>query len=304
MTRPLILITVLFLFCWSFPPQSFASTPDANAIAQTLQVGDKNIYKGEAKLIDIYHPDFTSAKLSWQGKTISYTFQGEASPRWQALLSLSLQSKAQTAPLKITYSNGKTTRTVSMTFDVLEKSYPVQKLSVAPKYASPPASVLEKIKKDQAEIRQAFGTISSKQYWSLPLLRPVEGVTTSEYGLRREFNGQKRNPHRGLDLDGNLGETISAVEAGKVILVAEHYYGGKTVVIDHGLGVVSAYLHMNTFAVTQGEIVTRGQHIGTVGKTGRVTGPHLHLSISVLGQSINPNPLLAPRKANVASRAL
>lgn len=287
----------LFILSCALPVSALAALPEPNTIAQAINVGEGIIYKGEAKLVDIYHPAFTQAELTWQGKKISYRLTpGETAPKWEALLSLGLQNTAQSVPLSIRYSDGNTSKTVTMNFAVKEKDYPVQKLTVEPKYASPPASVLEKIKKDQKEIREAFATISPVRHWALPLARPVEGVTTSEYGLRREFNGQKRNPHRGLDLDGNLGDSILAVESGKVILVAEHYYGGKTVVIDHGLGVLSAYLHMHSFAVTQGQQVTRGQEIGTVGKTGRVTGPHLHLSLSVLGQSINPNPLLVPRR--------
>lgn len=285
----------------AFAPLAQANSPEANTIAQAINVGEGVIYKGEAKFVDIYHPAFTQAELTWQGKKITYSRQdNEDNPKWKALLSLGLQSKAQTVPLNIRYSDGKNTQTVTLNFTVKEKDYPVQKLTVEPKYASPPASVLERIKKDQKEIRDAFATISPVRHWELPLARPVEGVTTSEYGLRREFNGQKRNPHRGLDLDGKLNDTIIAVESGKVILVADHYYGGKTVVIDHGLGVLSAYLHMNSFLVSQGQDVVRGQAIGAVGKTGRVTGPHLHLSLSVLGQSINPNPLLSPRKTQSA----
>lgn len=288
---------LVFIVYLAFVTQASAQTPDANAILQTISLGDALIYKGEAKLVDIYHPAFTKAELSWQGKKITFTkAPGESNPQWQALLALGLQSKAQTAPLSIRYSDGKKSQTVTKTFTVQEKSYPVQKLTVAPKYVSPPPAVLERIKKEQQEMRTAFASVTSTRHWSVPFTRPVEGVVTSQYGLSREFNGEKRNPHRGLDLNASLGDPILAAESGVVTLVADHYYGGKTVVIDHGLGVLSAYLHMDSFSVSKGQNVNRGQQIGTVGKTGRVTGPHLHLSISVLGQSINPTLLLAARQ--------
>ena len=123
--------------------------------------------------------------------------------------------------------------------------------------------------------------------------RPVPGATTSQYGLRRVFNDQARNPHRGLDLRGGEGDPIHAADDGVVVLVSDHYYGGKTVVVDHGLGVLTAYLHLSGFNVDKGQRVRRGDVIGSVGSTGRVTAPHLHLSLYVMGVSINPLPLLA-----------
>jgi len=172
------------------------------------------------------------------------------------------------------------------------REYPVQKLTVEPKFVSPPANIEEKIKQDRAEMRAALSNSSAQRYWNLPMLRPVPGVVTSQYGLRRVFNDQARNPHRGLDLRGGEGDPIFAADDGRVVLVSDHYYAGKIVVIDHGLRVFTAYLHLSGFNVADGQRVRRGDVIGFVGSTGRVTGSHLHLSLYVMGESINPLPLL------------
>jgi murein DD-endopeptidase MepM/ murein hydrolase activator NlpD len=151
----------------------------------------------------------------------------------------------------------------------------------------------EKIKRDRMEMRAAVGAVTGRQYWSLPMLRPVPGEVTSLYGLRRVFNGQSRNPHKGLDLDAKQGDPVYAADDGVVVLVSDHYYGGNTVVVDHGLGVLTAYLHLSDFNVNVGQQVKRGDAVGFIGSTGRVTGPHLHLSLYVMGESINPLPLLS-----------
>jgi murein DD-endopeptidase MepM/ murein hydrolase activator NlpD len=96
-----------------------------------------------------------------------------------------------------------------------------------------------------------------------------------------------------VDFDAVEGDPVAAVEDGVVVLASEHYYGGNTVVVDHGLGVFSAYLHLSAFSVSPGQKVTRGETVGRIGSTGRVTGPHLHLSLYVLGESVNAAPCIA-----------
>lgn len=252
-------------------------------------------FKGEPFLIKASVPGLKKAEVSWAGKHLEYVPSNlEGEPEVRFILAAGLQEKKHVMPLTLTLYTDSGKKLITRDLDLMTKQYPVQRLSVAPKYVTPPASVQKKIQEDRVEMRRALSTLSSERNWTLPFIRPVPGVVTSEYGLRREFNGQKRNPHRGLDLDGRLGDPILAAEKGTVVLASDHYYGGNTIVIDHGLGVFTIYLHMNSFAVSTGQKVERGETIGTVGKTGRVTGPHLHLSLSILGESVNPSPVLEP----------
>ena len=107
-------------------------------------------------------------------------------------------------------------------------------------------------------------------------------------GIDRFFNGQRRNPHSGLDIAAPQGTEIAAAAAGKVVNTGKYFYTGNTIIIDHGLGIVTLYGHLNTIAVEEGHQVERGETIGTVGKTGRATGPHLHWSVVFNNTMIDP----------------
>ena len=175
---------------------------------------------------------------------------------------------------------------------IIKRKYPVQKLTVAPKYVTPDPALKERIDQERKLMGAALNTRSNTRHWTLPMKRPVPGKITSLYGLRRVLNGQPRSAHRGLDFRGEAGSPIMAVANGTVVLTGDFYYAGQFVVVDHGLGVVSISMHMSEIIAKQGQTVNAGDVIGLVGSTGRSTGPHLHLGISVLGQSIDALPLI------------
>ncbi|ADP86403.1 Peptidase M23 [Nitratidesulfovibrio vulgaris RCH1] len=170
--------------------------------------------------------------------------------------------------------------------------YPVQKLTVAGRYVNLPKATLARHEAERQRVREILGRFTPEVHWRLPFKRPVPGEVSSDFGLRREFNGERRAPHRGLDLRGGEGDSVRACAAGRVMLAEEHYFSGNVVYIDHGLGVVSSYMHLSAFSVRPGDMVSAGDEVGKVGKTGRVTGPHLHFGLAVLGESIAPLPLL------------
>jgi murein DD-endopeptidase MepM/ murein hydrolase activator NlpD len=155
----------------------------------------------------------------------------------------------------------------------------------------------------RARIRAALRRRTPERFWSLPFLRPLGTRVTEAFGVRRLYRkmaGSKvvqrwRGRHMGLDLDGKGGEPIAAVADGEVA-VAGHFHGtGKSVFIDHGQGFFTAYFHMREIAVEEGARVRRGQVIGRVGATGRVSGPHLHLAVHVNGSRVDPAALLELR---------
>ncbi|WP_321414282.1 M23 family metallopeptidase [uncultured Desulfobacter sp.] len=174
---------------------------------------------------------------------------------------------------------------------IIGRTYPRQELSLPSKMVTPPTVELERIKAERARTQKAKKTWSDQRLWRLPFHRPVEGSFTSVYGLQRVLNGTPKNPHQGVDFRAPVGTAVEAVAEGRVILVESHYYAGNSIYIDHGNGVISLYFHLSDFDVSPGDIVKRGQVIGRAGSTGRATGPHLHLSISVQGQLVDPVPL-------------
>ena len=128
--------------------------------------------------------------------------------------------------------------------------------------------------------------------WHGAFQRPRPSRITSVFGTGREFNGVVQSRHLGLDFDGSVGSTIRAANSGVVTLVGNYYYSGNLVVINHGAGLATAYLHMSKVLVNPGDTVSRGQLIGLVGATGRVTGPHLHWIAKYGAVSVNPMSLL------------
>ncbi len=175
------------------------------------------------------------------------------------------------------------------------KSYPRQELTLPSKMVTPPESVQDRIKKERERTDLAKNKWSDQRMWQLPFHRPVPGETTSGYGLRRFLNKEPKDPHRGLDFRAKSGSAVEAVAPGRVILVEDHYYAGNSLYLDHGNGVISLYFHLKKFLVAHGDLVKKGQKIGLVGSSGRATGPHLHLSISVQGQLVDPAPLFKSR---------
>lgn len=209
-------------------------------------------------------------------------------------------------PEQITWTaklaDGSTVRGES-TVKIVARAYPVQKLTVAPQYVVPDPALKERIDRERKLMGAALNARSGTRHWSLPMLRPVPGKITSLYGLRRVFNGEPRAPHKGLDFRAPQGHPIMAIADGTVVLAGDFYYAGKFVVIDHGLGVVSISMHMSETIAESGQKIKQGDTIGLVGSTGRSTGPHLHLGISVLGQSIDALTLIGLTEQDKAAYA-
>jgi murein DD-endopeptidase MepM/ murein hydrolase activator NlpD len=177
-----------------------------------------------------------------------------------------------------------------------------QQLRVDPRFVQPPADALPRIEKERARLGELSHAIDRERPWQSPFRKPLATPVSEPYGVRRTFNGELASQHRGVDLKGAMGAPIAAPGAGRVVLAGDLYYTGNTVVIDHGYGVQSLLAHMSRILVTEGQIVERGETVGEVGATGRVTGPHLHWSAWVGGVSIDPLALIAaigrPRPQN------
>lgn len=227
--------------------------------------------------------------VEWGGKKLQVPGAGERSVEF-LLGSDVLKSRPGSQTLRITRL-GLSPLAVETYILVEKRDFPEQRLTVPPDMATPPAAVQERIAAENALVRETLARVSPVSHLSLPLIRPVPGGVSSAYGLRRFFNDLERNPHRGLDLEAGLGDPVRAAAAGQVVLAADHYYGGRSVFIDHGLGVYSVYMHLDEFKVGQGAMVEAGQIIGLAGKTGRVTGPHLHLGLYVLDLAVDPSAL-------------
>jgi len=207
------------------------------------------------------------------------------------------------ATLKVRATAAGELRTYRKRIKIVPKKFPREELSVAPKMNNPPQEILSRIKRELAALKGALRTVSPERQWELPFHRPVEGIMLSRFGLHRTFNKETKRRHTGLDFRAPEGTVIKAIAAGKVVLVGDYYLPGNTVVIDHGNGVVSMSLHLSEVLVSQGDRVKRGQVFGRSGATGRVTGAHLHLSVSVQGTAVDPAPLFETARLTVGTGA-
>lgn len=187
-------------------------------------------------------------------------------------------------PLKVLAGIDETTVTVR----VKDKNYPKQELTVEPKYVALSKEDQERAANEREFTLKAIKTFSQKRMWKLPFVRPVSGDVSSEFGLERTFNGEPRSRHSGVDFRGATGTKILSVTDGIVILTGDYFFAGKFVFVDHGQGLVSAYMHMSEILAETGDKVKPGDVLGLVGATGRVTGPHLHFGLYTQGVSVDP----------------
>jgi len=174
-------------------------------------------------------------------------------------------------------------------------NYPIERLRVAPAFGRPPdsATAARIARESKRAVDVATQAHATPRLWQDPFAVPRESRITSGFGGGREFNGTITSRHMGTDFAGATGSPVRAANRGVVRIVAAFFYGGNVVYLDHGAGLTSAYLHLSEQLVAAGDTVQRGQTIGRVGATGRVTGPHLHFIVRYGSVTVDPLSLFA-----------
>ena len=181
------------------------------------------------------------------------------------------------------------TSTTELLVTVMAKTYREQHLTVEnPRLVDPLASDLQRIEAESLQMRRAYNLVSRMPTQLRPIRLPVQGVVTSEFGFRRFFNGQPRNPHSGVDIAAAQGTPVKSPARGVVVVVGNFFFNGNTVLVDHGGGFISMLCHLSEVNVKQQQRIEKDSIIGTVGATGRATGPHLHWSVSLQGTRVDP----------------
>jgi murein DD-endopeptidase MepM/ murein hydrolase activator NlpD len=177
-------------------------------------------------------------------------------------------------------------------FAIGTMQYAEQRLTVAPGKVDLSKTDLARYERERAHQAQVIATFTDAPPPDLALRQPVAGPRSSSFGLRRVFNGQARNPHSGMDLAAPTGTPVFAPRAGRVIDTGDYFFNGKTVWLDHGAGLLSMYCHLSDIQVKVGDQLAGGERLGAVGATGRVTGPHLHWSVSLNRVMVDPGLFL------------
>jgi murein DD-endopeptidase MepM/ murein hydrolase activator NlpD len=205
--------------------------------------------------------------------------------RWLAIVGLPLSTKP--GPHKLKVATGK--ETVDVPFQVTDKRYRTQHLTIKnERQVTPAAEDLERIQAESKRSDVALSKFTTDATPVFALQSPVAGTRSDSYGSRRIFNGQPRNPHSGMDIAAAKGTPIRAPAAGTVVEAGNFFFNGNTLFIDHGYGLVTMYCHLDEIKVKVGDRLAAGDPLGTVGATGRVTGPHLHWGVALNRAMVDP----------------
>ena len=205
---------------------------------------------------------------------------------WIALAGIPLSAKVgSTVPIEIDFGGG---RREVRALPVLRWKYPVQRLTMPPEQADLPPEQLARYEEEREHFAKVLRTFTETGPADLALLQPVPGRRSGSFGLRRVINGVARSPHGGLDIAAPTGTPVIAAAAGRVIDAGEYLFLGRTIVLDHGQGLLTLYAHLNAMHVGRAGLVAAGATIGEVGATGRATGPHLHFSVYLNAASVDP----------------
>jgi murein DD-endopeptidase MepM/ murein hydrolase activator NlpD len=211
---------------------------------------------------------------------------------WIALVGIPLAEKAGTRlSLRVQRPDG-TDRIVE--FRVGPKTYASQHLKVPPGKVELSPEDLARYEQERERLARIVATFTESAAPSLSMRQPVPGRRSSSFGLRRTFNGQARNPHNGMDIAAPTGTPVVAATGGRVLDTGDYFFPGRTVILDHGQGLISLYAHLSEIDAQPQQRVEAGALIGKVGATGRVTGPHLHFSVFLNAAAVDPALFLLP----------
>lgn len=212
--------------------------------------------------------------------------------KWYAMAGISLNAKPGEHKFSIEHHTG---ITLSTRIQVKDKKYAVQHLTIKDKRkVEPSESDLIRIAGERKR-KQKAKNLRTETIPNVDFIWPVTGEISSIFGLRRYFNEQVRNPHNGLDIAAAEGTPIKATASGTVIDAGDFFFSGNMIYLDHGQGIISLYAHLSRIDVKPGDVLQKGDIIGAVGQTGRVTGPHLHFAVFANRTLVDPVYML-PRK--------
>lgn len=228
----------------------------------------------------------------WQNRRVFFDFDA-ASGAWYGFAGVELETPAGQHPLTLNFTFVTGARSSSNYSVTIGRGvYRNVTLRVSRKFLEPDAETLARIKQEQEVKREVFRRTSNDRLWSGSFSAPVGNVTTESFGVRRTFNGKLQSVHQGLDFRAATGTPVQAMNGGEVILAQELFFEGGFVVIDHGQGLISMYMHLSQINVKEGDRLAKAQIIGLSGATGRVTAPHLHVSVRWQSLYLDPATLL------------
>lgn len=267
-------LALILLFCLSMPAHTFPSN---------------SLRPGGIAIISVLAASQPKPFVSYKSSPVALL---KGQQNWLAIVGIALNSKSGTHQISIKDAYGKTS---IKRFNVKAHKYKTQHLTIKNKNkVNPNKKSVKRIEREYLLKQKLKKTFSTKPP-RVNFIKPVAGRDSGRFGLRRILNKQKRQPHSGMDIAATEGRKVKSAESGRVIFVGDLFFTGKVIYVDHGSGLISLYAHLSKVHVTQGQLVKRGDIIARVGKTGRVTGAHLHWSVYLNGNVIDPALFLAEK---------
>jgi murein DD-endopeptidase MepM/ murein hydrolase activator NlpD len=251
---------------------------------------------GEVVRVEVTAPAaVTAVRVTVFGRTVTAGHEGAS---WRVLVGIDLDTSAGDYPMLVEAAlPSGVTATERRVITIGQKEFPTRLLRVNPRFVTPPRSVRPRIEREAATLAEIFAAEDDEPRWPGMFVVPIDGAVVSGFGVRSVFNGEPRAAHGGADFASPTGTPVAAPGDGIVVLAAELYFTGSTIVLAHGGGVYSLLAHLSRRDVTTGEAVTRGQVVGAVGATGRATGPHLHWTVRLHTARVDPLSLVAATEA-------
>lgn len=251
----------------------------------------QRLYPGAAALVQV--SGAAAGRISWEGKSFSLCSLPDGRSLGAFLpVGVDADPGRREAALVLTARGGKTfNRKVAAT--ILPKEFPVQRLTLAESQVTLSERDLARHRREQKAVRRALADPEPGRMWTGSFRRPVPGTISTPFGFRRVLNDKPRSPHSGVDFRGAAGTPVASAGDGLVALTGDHFFAGRSVYVDHGMGIVTLYFHLAEIAVVPGEKVRVGQTLGRIGSTGRSTGPHLHWGVRLHGVNVDPLLFLA-----------
>jgi murein DD-endopeptidase MepM/ murein hydrolase activator NlpD len=262
--------------------------------ALVLAAAQLSVEPGEAHPGDVVAVMVTGATAQPSGTLAGkeLTFFPWTQSRWLALWGTPVDAKPGPLGVSAAFTSADGKQKLEGTVDVLPSDFPKREITLASKYVHPSKKEQAWSAEDQKAYNKALAVSSEEWGFASPFGLPRPLDVTAPFGDRRTINGKQQSQHFGTDLDGETGDPIYAANDGTVVMVRECFGSGNTVLIHHGGHLFTSYFHMSAFVAAPGQKVKRGDLLGKVGKTGRVTGPHLHFGAKLDGHWVNPMSLL------------
>lgn len=223
----------------------------------------------------------TAPKADFEGSELLFGSCGEGCFIAIAAVGLDASPGQHTVKVKA----GSETRSVPLT--VNEGVFPVQRLTLPEDKVTLSPEDEKRADREAGKLRELWGRASDR-LWQGGFIMPLDNDHSTAFGAKRIMNDVKNSIHSGLDIRGAMGEKVRAANTGRVVLAEELFFGGNTLVLDHGQGIYTIYMHLSGFNASVGQLVEKGSVIGFVGATGRSTGPHLHFGVKVNTTNVNP----------------